>query len=73
MQNMELAIRERAYAKWDEAGRPDGNADAFWLSAQREILAASLSQIARVSEPSLAAAKPKRTRKPAAPKKKRAA
>jgi hypothetical protein len=73
MQNMELAIRERAYANWEEAGRPDGNADAFWLSAQREILAGSLSQIVCAAEPTVAAAKPARTRKAAAPKKKRAA
>lgn len=73
MQNMELAIREHAYAKWEEAGRPDGNPDAFWLSAQREILAASLSQIARVAQPAAAKAKPARARKAAAPKKTRAA
>jgi hypothetical protein len=72
MQNMEHAIRERAYAMWDEAGRPMGNSDAFWLSAQREVLAASLSQIARVATPE-AKAKPARARKAAAPKKKRAA
>lgn len=77
MQNMEQAIRERAYGKWDEAGRPDGHADAFWLSAQREVLAASLSQLARVEPADAAEAKPARKRKAAgkaaAPKKKRAA
>lgn len=70
MQNLEQAIRECAYGKWDAAGRPDGQADTFWLSAQREVLAASLSQIAHVSEQD---AKPARKRKAAAPKKKRAA
>lgn len=49
MQNMELAIRERAYHLWQAAGCPEGNSDAFWLSAQREILAASLGAIARVT------------------------
>jgi Protein of unknown function (DUF2934) len=49
MDNMELAIRERAYHLWMAAGSPDGNSDSFWLSAQREILAASLGAIARVT------------------------
>ena len=49
MDNMELAIRERAYHLWMAAGSPDGKSDAFWLSAQREILAASLGAIARVT------------------------
>jgi hypothetical protein len=46
MQELEQAIRERAYHMWMEAGCPDGNADAFWLGAQREVLAASLASIA---------------------------
>jgi hypothetical protein len=50
MQNVEQEIRERAYQLWIEGGRPDGNADSHWLAAQREVLAASLSTIARVSE-----------------------
>lgn len=48
MQDMEHAIRERAYHMWNDAGRPDGNSDAFWLNAQRELLAQSLGQIAKV-------------------------
>ncbi|OYU92062.1 MAG: hypothetical protein CFE29_04290 [Bradyrhizobiaceae bacterium PARB1] len=35
MQDLEQAIRERAYHMWNEAGRPDGNSETFWLSAQR--------------------------------------
>jgi hypothetical protein len=42
MQNMEEAIRERAYHLWIADGQPDGKADAYWLSAQREILTTSL-------------------------------
>jgi hypothetical protein len=42
MQNLEEAIRERAYHLWIADGRPDGNADANWLNAQREILTTSL-------------------------------
>lgn len=51
MQDMEHTIRERAYHMWNDAGRPDGAADAFWLGAQREVLAQSLSQIASVTTP----------------------
>jgi hypothetical protein len=50
MQNLEQEIRERAYHLWIEGGRPDGNAESHWLAAQREVLAASLSTIARVAE-----------------------
>jgi Protein of unknown function (DUF2934) len=49
MQDLEQAIRERAYLLWIEGGRQDGNADSHWLEAQREFLAASLSTFARVT------------------------
>jgi Protein of unknown function (DUF2934) len=49
MQDLEQAIRERAYHLWIEGGRLDGHADAHWLVAQREILSASLSKFARVT------------------------
>jgi Protein of unknown function (DUF2934) len=42
MPNLEEAIRERAYLLWVEDGRPEGKADIYWLTAQREILAASM-------------------------------
>jgi hypothetical protein len=42
MPNMEEAIRERAYHLWIADGQPEGNADVYWLSAQREILTTSL-------------------------------
>jgi hypothetical protein len=45
---MEKAIRERAHHMWNKAGRPEGDAEAFWLSAQSDVLAASLGQIAAV-------------------------
>jgi tRNA A37 N6-isopentenylltransferase MiaA len=51
MQNLEEAIRERAYHLWAADGRPDGNAEAYWLSAQREILATSLdNSVTQVAE-----------------------
>jgi Protein of unknown function (DUF2934) len=43
MQDLEHAIRERAYHLWIADGRPEGNADLYWLSAQREILVTSLN------------------------------
>lgn len=49
MQDLEQAIRERAYHLWIADDRRDGNADAHWLSAQREVLAASLENFARMS------------------------
>jgi Protein of unknown function (DUF2934) len=42
MPNLEEAIRERAYHLWIADGQPEGNADVYWLSAQREILTTSL-------------------------------
>jgi DUF2934 family protein len=43
MPNLEEAIRERAYHLWIADGQPEGNADVYWLNAQREILATSLN------------------------------
>ena len=42
MQNLEEVIRERAYHIWIADGQPEGKADVYWLSAQREILTTSL-------------------------------
>jgi hypothetical protein len=33
----EEAIRQRAYQKWEAAGRPEGNDMKFWLEAEREL------------------------------------
>jgi hypothetical protein len=70
MQNMEHIIRERAYHLWNAAGRPEGDADAFWLSAQREILAESLSQVANVK---MTGSKKNTKSKLASPRKRKAA
>jgi hypothetical protein len=48
MQDLEQAIRERAYHLWVEGGRHEGDADAHWITAQREILSVSLATFARV-------------------------
>jgi hypothetical protein len=59
MQDLEQAIRERAYHLWIADGCRDGRADAHWLIAQREILASSLECFARVTVSEDAAAKQK--------------
>jgi Protein of unknown function (DUF2934) len=38
MPNLEEAIRERAYHLWIADGQPEGQADIYWLNAQREVL-----------------------------------
>jgi len=53
MPNLEEAIRERAYHLWIADGQPDGNADVYWSSAQREIQTSSLegsSEIPRTAQ-----------------------
>ena len=42
MPNLEEAIRERAYHLWIAGGQPEGQADVYWLKAQREILTTSV-------------------------------
>ena len=43
MQNLEEAIRERAYHLWIADGQPEGQADIYWLNAQRDILTMSVA------------------------------
>jgi hypothetical protein len=73
MQDLEQAVRERAYHMWMEAGCPHGKADTFWLGAQREVLSASLASIARVTAADAAEKKPVRKSKPVVRSKKRRA
>jgi hypothetical protein len=32
------SIRLRAYEKWEETGKPNGDGVGFWLEAERELL-----------------------------------
>jgi hypothetical protein len=57
MQDLEQAIRERAYGIWIESGRPNGCAEEHWLAAQREVSSTSLGTFARVSVTEPGAAK----------------
>ena len=70
MQDLEQAIRQRAYHLWIEEGCEDGNAEAHWLAAQRELLASSLSTFGSVSK---ASSSSKRVPKKTASRKARAA
>ena len=36
----EDSIRDRAYRKWEDAGRPEGRDQEFWAEAEREVRAA---------------------------------
>jgi hypothetical protein len=58
MPNLEEAIRERAYHLWIADGSPEGKADIYWLTAQHDILAASVESAAGVAD--AVAAKPAR-------------
>jgi hypothetical protein len=53
MPNLEEAIRERAYHLWIADGQPEGNADVYWLSAQREVLTTSLNSSETAAAPHL--------------------
>ena len=51
MPNLEDAIRERAYHLWIADGQPEGQADMYWLNAQREILTTSVEGSAATLPP----------------------
>ena len=36
-EDRELRIRARAYARWEEEGRPEGRAMEHWLAAERDV------------------------------------
>lgn len=38
-QSLHHHIRQRAYEMWNAGGRIDGQADQYWLAAEREVLA----------------------------------
>jgi hypothetical protein len=40
-------IRTLAYLKWEQAGRPDGRSDEFWLAAEQEIVDAEWQEYHR--------------------------
>ena len=43
MPNLDQAVREQAYHLWLADGQRDGQADAYWLAAQRYVLSASIA------------------------------
>jgi hypothetical protein len=48
-QALKQRIRVRAYEIWNAVGRPDGDSDQHWLTAEREVLAASLEPVVRAT------------------------
>jgi len=68
MSNLEQAIRERAYHMWVADGCRDGAADAYWLSAQRELLNASLSVADEVTASAMSEPAASKKKVPAKPK-----
>jgi hypothetical protein len=46
-QVLEQRIRQRAYEIWEAVGRPEGECNHHWLTAERELLAASMAPFAR--------------------------
>jgi hypothetical protein len=64
MSDLDEAIRERAYHLWIADGQPEGQADIYWLSAQRELLATSVeSPVRHAAAPIDAAAATKPAKK----------
>jgi len=49
--SLEERIRERAYEIWTACGYVHGQADQHWLAAEREILVASATALAREQVP----------------------
>ena len=70
MPNLDETIRERAYYLWSADGQPEGKADVYWLSAQRDVLATALEgpNMAPV-DPVSATTKPAKKAKVARPRK----
>ena len=73
MDNLDEAIRERAYHLWVADGRPEGNPDNYWLNAQRELLASSAggavtddSAVVPAKPAKAKAARPRKARRSAA-------
>ena len=62
MSNVEEKIRERAYHLWIADGQPQGQADIYWLNAQREILTTSLED-SNTAHMDLVSATPKPVKK----------
>jgi hypothetical protein len=70
-QSLHQRIRERAYEKWNLAGRVDGQADQHWLAAERELLAEMTAQTS--ASKTVASRRPMRDRGNTAPPRKRVA
>ncbi|MDB5621967.1 MAG: hypothetical protein JWR39_530 [Devosia sp.] len=66
---MDTQIKDRAYALWEAAGRPEGQDEHFWFAAAAELAQADAPQPTAEPEPT---AKPTKA-KARAPRAKKAA
>jgi hypothetical protein len=46
-EGLEQRIRDRAHQIWEALGRPNGDSDQHWLTAERELLAYSMTPLLR--------------------------
>jgi hypothetical protein len=47
MRELQNEIRERAYHLWIADGRPHGDADAYWLKAEKELLSTAAPRLVK--------------------------
>ncbi len=62
--DLDALIRDRAYALWEEAGRPCGHEHQHWAAAREEIEAAHLRVAGEVSDRSVIEPTEPRSAKP---------
>jgi hypothetical protein len=51
-------IAERAYLLWEQAGRPTGRDEDFWLRAEAELTAPEIISVSPVIAPPISATQP---------------
>lgn len=61
----EDAVRQRAYYLWEAEGRPDGQADRFWLMAAAAVNDSAAKRAAAAAPAKKTTAKPAKQAKPA--------
>ena len=65
-ESREQAVRERAYALWEQDGRPDGRSVAHWSQAEMEIaVEQALAAQALAAQDKVKAVKTRRRKSPA--------
>jgi len=49
--DIDAMTRERAYLMWEQAGKPDGQSEAFWLAAADSLAREMAATAAAAQEP----------------------